>query len=218
MSEIDALRKQGAEIRSRFRDLLSRHEYPLEPKTSLLAAYVDIALEHHEAISLLIKTKVFGSAFALVRPLVETMLRALWINGIAKENQIDKARDKSEFPPMSQMVAEIDQTYDTGSFFQTFKGSSWSAMCSYAHSGAHQIGRRFTNSEVKASYRDGEIVEVLNVTNTVVILLAVAFLKAWDANVKLTKYKRFNAVTNESLSTFFGRDAEALPRKGAIAS
>jgi hypothetical protein len=51
-------------------------------------------------------------------------------------------------------------------------------MCSYAHSGALQIARRFTNGEVKPSYSDGEILEVLNVTNTAVILLTIAFFKS----------------------------------------
>lgn len=183
MSQIDDLSNRGAEIRSRLRELLSRHEYPLDKnldtKTTLLGAYVDIALEHHEAILLLIKAKLLGSAFALVRPLVETMLRALWINAVAKKSQIGKAsQDKLKFPCMSQMLVEIDQTYDTGSLFQTFKGPNWRAMCSYAHSGALQIGRRFTNGEVKPSYSDGEILEVLNVTNTAVILLTIAFFKS----------------------------------------
>ena len=179
MSQIDDLSNQGAEIRSKLRELLLRPEYPVDTKTTLLTAYVDIALEHHEAISLLIKTKLFGSAFAVVRPLVETMLRALWINALANPNQIEKAsRDKLKFPCMSQMLAEIDQTYGTDAFFQSFKGSNWAAMCSYAHSGASQIARRFTNGEVKPSYSDGEILEVLNVTNTAVILLTIAFFKS----------------------------------------
>jgi hypothetical protein len=134
----------------------------LDTKTTFLRGYVDIALEHHEAILLLIKTKLFGSAFALVRPLIETMLRGLWINALATASQIEEAsQDKDIFPAMSQMLAEIDQTYATGAFFQSFKGSNWAAMCSYAHSGARQIARRFTKGEVKPRYSDGEILEVL---------------------------------------------------------
>jgi hypothetical protein len=122
---------------------------------------------------------LFGSAFALVRPLVETMLRTLWINALATPSQIEGAsQDKDIFPAMSRMLGEIDQTYATGGLFQTFKGSNWEAMCSYAHSGARQIARRFTNGEVKPSYRDGAILEVLNVTNTAVILLTIAFFKS----------------------------------------
>jgi len=192
LSQIDDLSNRGAEIRSRLRELLSRHEYSVDTKDTLLRAYVDITLEHHEAISLLIRARLFGSAFVLVRPLVETMLRALWINALANPSQIEKAsRDKLKFPRMSQMLAEIDQTYATGTFFQTFKGSNWEAMCSYAHSGARQIARRFTNGEVKPSYSDGEILEVLNVTNTAVILLTIAFFKSMGCQREADEIQNF---------------------------
>jgi len=48
-------------------------------------------------------------------------------------------------------------------------------MCSYAHSGSLQIARRFTNGDVKPSYKDTEILEVLNATNTAVLLLTRMF-------------------------------------------
>jgi hypothetical protein len=82
---------------ARLRELLGCHEYPSSTKIAFLTGYVDIALEHHEAISLLVNSKLYGSAFTLVRPLFETVFRALWINQAADEAQIEKAsRDKFE--------------------------------------------------------------------------------------------------------------------------
>jgi hypothetical protein len=175
MRQIEDISNRGAEIRSRLCELLSRHELPTDTKTAFLTGFVSIALEHHEAIFLLIKSKLTGSAFALVRLLFDTTVRALWINKVANESQIEKMnRDKLKFPRMSQMLAEIDQNYDTDNFFQSLK-EAWKAMCSYAHSGALQIARRFTNGEVKPSYSDDEIVQALNVTNTVLMLLTRMF-------------------------------------------
>ena len=48
-------------------------------------------------------------------------------------------------------------------------------MCSYAHSGVLQIARRFTNGDVKPSYSEGEILEVLKATTTAVVLLTRVF-------------------------------------------
>ncbi len=176
MSQIEDFSNRGAEIRSRLCELLQRHDYPPDTKTAFLTGYVDIALEHHEAILLLIKSNLLGSAFALVRPLFDTMFRTLWINKAADQCQIEEAsRDKDIFPAMSQMLVEIDQSYSTDNFFQSFKGAKWRAMCSYAHSGSLQIARRFTNGDVKPSYNDTEILEVLNATNTAVILLTRMF-------------------------------------------
>jgi hypothetical protein len=144
VSQIEDINNRGAEIRSRLCELLPRHDLPTDTKTAFLTGFVAIALEHHEAISLLTKSELTGSAFALVRALFETMVRALWINKVANQSQIEKAsRDELQFPRMSQMLAEIDQNYTTDKFFQSLK-EAWKAMCSYAHSGALQIARRFT--------------------------------------------------------------------------
>ena len=67
MSQIEDIIAQGAEIRAQLRALLYRHEYPGNTKNLVLTPYVDIALEHHAAIWLLIKSKLRGSAFAMVR-------------------------------------------------------------------------------------------------------------------------------------------------------
>ena len=112
MSLIEDIRNRGAEMRAHLRELLVSHEYPSDTKSRLLVAYVDIALEHHAAIWLLTEHKLKRSAFALVRTVFDAMLRALWINAVASTEQIEEARrDEFRFPPMSQMRAEIKQSY-----------------------------------------------------------------------------------------------------------
>jgi hypothetical protein len=112
VSLLDDITARGAEIRERLHQLFHPHEYPQDTKTVLLRAYDDIALEHHEAIWLLTKSRLNGSAFALVRTVFDAMLRALWINAVATPEQIEQAsRDEFRFPPMHQMRADIKQAY-----------------------------------------------------------------------------------------------------------
>jgi hypothetical protein len=182
MSEVEDACKRSTELRETLWALLLRHKYPDDIKSKLLEGYVATALEHHEAIVLLIQSNLAGSAFALVRPVHETMVRAFWINGVADDKQIEGAwHDKNVFPCMAQMLAAIKPRYfgDTPSdsateFFQALK-EPWRAMCSYTHSGALQLGRRFTNDVVKPKYPEGEVLEVLNSTITKVTLLVLMF-------------------------------------------
>jgi len=174
-AELEAARDRGLRFRVQIRGLLCEGEYTSETKTTLLIAYVDIALEHHEAVALLIKSKLYGSAFALTRPLFETVFRALWIN-CASHDQIEKAaRNDNKFPPIGDIVATIDDRYSTDNFFTSIKRKSWTAMCSYVHSGLLQTARRFTDNTVKSSYSNIELLEVLNATNTAIILLGRMF-------------------------------------------
>ena len=79
---VEDITTRGAEFRERVDVLLRRHEYPNQPKEVLMVRYVVLAIQHHRAIWLLKDAELYGSAFALVRPVFDAWLRALWINAI----------------------------------------------------------------------------------------------------------------------------------------
>ena len=59
---------------------------PFDNKTRLVivAAFLDLALEYHEAIMFLLESKFPGAAFALVRALFEAVWRGHWMMKVAK--------------------------------------------------------------------------------------------------------------------------------------
>ena len=108
MTLLDDISTRGAEIRTRLHELLLRHKYDGNTKNMVLAAYVDIALEHHKAIWQLHKSGLIGSALAMVRLVWDPYLRALWINKVATAEEIEQAsRDDLRFPKMSKMREDI---------------------------------------------------------------------------------------------------------------
>jgi len=107
--------------------------------------------------------------------MVDTVVRAHWINAVACDGQVEQARqDKNVFPSMSEMSEAVGKAYGAEELFQRFT-SEWGAMCSYTHSGARQIGHRFTDTDIKPSYKGEAIVEVLNLTNMALLFLAGMF-------------------------------------------
>jgi hypothetical protein len=187
VSLLDDITVRGFQVRRRLRELVTRHVYEPDNKTRALAAYVDVALEYHKAIWHLTEAKFHGAAFALVRPVFDAMLRAHWLNMLATEEQINRVFDDLKFPPMPELRRQIRKAYFTDApadealpaeateaFFQ-FLEQSWSAMSDYTHSGSLQLGRRFTNGELKPNYSDGEIVEALSLATVALLLLAHMF-------------------------------------------
>jgi Family of unknown function (DUF6988) len=181
MSLLDDISTRGAEIRAQLRELLYRHEYGCDTKTLVLVAYVDLALDHHEAIWLLRKSNLTGSAFALVRPVLDILFRALWINAVANEQQVEQAsRDELSFPPMHEMRDDIKQRYSDKScpeqaelfeiLLQRLK-DAWKTTSSYTHPGGQQLTRRFTFNEVKPNYGHDEIASALNLATFALLLL-----------------------------------------------
>jgi hypothetical protein len=192
MRLLEDITARGAEIRTQLRELVgNRRQYPGHTKNQVLAAYVDIALEHHKAIWLLTASELNGSALALVRPIYESYLRALWINKVATAEEIEKAsRDELRFKKVSELIADIKQAYFgtpavndaevakraelADSFFESF-GETLKTLHSYTHPGGLQIVRRLTGDEVKPNYSEGERAEALFAATWVLLMLVRIF-------------------------------------------
>ena len=185
MSKVQVVGSRGAEVRARIVGLRQPHKYPGNVKSLMLIAYMDIALEHHAAIWLLRESELTGSAFAMVRLVHDAFLRALWVNAVATEDEIEQAsRDEFKFPPMQKMRDDIKERYGDAAnpeqmqlldqLLQRLK-EAWRVMSSYTHSGGRQIAQRFTFDEVKPNYSDGDTARTLNLATMALLLLARMF-------------------------------------------
>ena len=148
-------------------------------KTPILLSYASLALEHHEAITILVRKELFGSALALARPVFEIMWRAGWVHAVATPEQIDQVlADTIRFPDSIAMVKALDETYGTSTFFQDTRENSWKALNSYTHSGKLQLLSRFSKGTLEPSYSAEEKVMVVNSTLVAAGLTAILVLKA----------------------------------------
>jgi hypothetical protein len=155
-------------------------EFKGDTKTLVLLAYLDLALEHHQAVCELVTRKLHGSAFALVRVIFEILYCAHWVNAVASPSDIEKIASKRnfQFPGMETVVRDIDLAYGVGSFFEDLKKRSWKAMNSYTHSGLLQLAKRFKGSAVQPSYSEAAVLEVLEGTSMSILMLGSLISKA----------------------------------------
>jgi hypothetical protein len=157
--------------------IIGKHGYPDDYRTMIVIAYISILIEHHEAVLLLIVRDLIGSAFALGRPIVEGMYRGLWFNACATEEELKTFIDKDEIPlTFGEIAKAIDPAYNTEDFFQDFKRRAWDGLNSFTHTGMLQLGRRFTEHEVKNSYTEAQIYEMTTTVTTCVLVLISRFL------------------------------------------
>jgi hypothetical protein len=164
-------------VRSQVRTLIAGNYHNTEIKQRLAAAYTSLALEHHEAITGLIRSELHGSAMALVRPVFEILFQSHWVFACAKPNDVDRIAKgkKFDFPGMATLVQEVDNAYGTGGFFSEVKRRGWNAMNSYTHSGILQLSSRFDGDSVTPNYDDGALTEAVN-TTTIAIAMMGRFL------------------------------------------
>ena len=153
-------------------------EYADDPKTMITVAWLDQAMEHHEAIVKLIREKLYGSAFSLVRGIFELLFKAHWVVGCATIQEAEKIarKDTFDFPGTASMVEAVDKAFGTGSHFADIKKQGWKAMNSFTHGGLLQLTRRFSGRRVEPNYKPGEIEEVVNSTTAAILNFALLLI------------------------------------------
>lgn len=156
--------------------ILSSHHFSDDEWSTTVIGFIAQGIEHHAAILLLLRSGLVGSAFALVRSVVEILVRGVWMTTCATEAQVKKFREQDKIDSsFGEMSGAIDKACGID-FFQDFKTKSWDALNSYTHTGILQLGRRFSGDKLEPSYTDGEQIEVLRTSTISIVLLVRPFL------------------------------------------
>lgn len=143
----------------------------------LVAALFSLTLEHHGAILHLLKAGQFdGSAFTLVRPLVDGTYRAHWIYACAKPDIVVRIKNGEDvYPGLVNMATEVEKKSDAGGIFAAIRPYIH-ALHGYTHGGIEQLGRRFDAAgDIRANYADGEKLEAIRATTGYITALAIAW-------------------------------------------
>ena len=149
----------------------------VDTRSQVLLSYASIALKHQEAIVLLARRGLSGSAFALVRPVFEIFYRAAWICACAKPKDVEGIKaGKFTFPKMGDMVASIDAKHGFD-FFKNFKAYSWNEQNDFTHAGKLQIESRLTRDDLQSAYPDQMIAGQVTTATIAALMVPVLLLK-----------------------------------------
>jgi len=193
---LDAALERGDQIVVAVDELLKRRQsHSGQRRTGLVLAYISIVEEHHLAFLLLVRSNYFGSAMALVRPQIDSLIRMLWIARCATDDQVKDIWNKiatnedHKFPCLRQMTDEIDSTYVTGGFFSCLKKNAWKLMCDFTHTGVRQIRLRFKGKTIEPNYSPQAMLAATNMVNAAMLMAAGGFFELMGYEDELTEVK-----------------------------
>jgi hypothetical protein len=164
--EIERANRFGDEIENL---VVAKGECPTGDRSTLLIAYWSLAFDHHRGILCLLPNKFYGSAFALVRPLVEAAVRAHVVI-MGSEDDLRKLRNDEYRTNFVTVGKQIDAFFRTDDFFEKFLIGARNALHSYTHAGLSQLGRRFSGTDLVPNYSEGEIIEVVRTSTSAAFL------------------------------------------------
>jgi hypothetical protein len=172
--------------------------FPADDRTMLSIGCFDVAIEHQAAITLLTSAAIYGSAFALLRVLTESVVRGLWLHACATDAELAKFKRGKLDKPFATLIEEYELKIGTPSgVLSNFKATAWDAFNGFTHTGFHQVSRRHSPGRIEGSYPDQEIVKALGVAGALGLiaagqLLAMSGTEHWldGYNNKMTEYAK----------------------------
>jgi hypothetical protein len=183
--------KLANEFGDKIEDLvLARRQAPTGDRNTLLMAYWSLTFEFHRSILSLIEQKFYGAAFALVRPIIESVVRA-HVTLMASEEVLHRLHNDEYRTNLATVGAEIDTAFGTQGFFQKFLARAREALHSYTHAGLLQLGRRFKGTDLASNFSEEEIIEVIRASTSSVFMVNnlmtkhFGFEQEWKTNNKL---------------------------------
>ncbi len=129
-------------------------------KGKFVSTMLFVAFNHCDGIQTLVKKKNFASAYALVRPLLESSFRAFWLHRCATEDQVKKCIDSDNWKSAWGLI----NAYETEMEFSPTLSNIWSelrpSLHSYTHGGL-QIASRHIDSEntITPNVSDEEVLQ-----------------------------------------------------------
>jgi hypothetical protein len=161
---VDAQHSQLIELIKWIDEHTSGLSLPADDRSLLAVGCFDVALEHQGAIALLFSAELYGSAFALLRVLAESLVRGLWLLHCATDIEMNKFKNGKLDKKFDQLVKEFEAKIGTpDGVLSSFKKTAWSALNGFTHTGFHQVSRRHANARVEGNYPEHELANALGV-------------------------------------------------------
>ncbi|MDP9907943.1 hypothetical protein J2W27_000036 [Variovorax boronicumulans] len=142
----------------------------------IAAICFSIALDHREAILLLLQHSARSAAFALLRSVYEAWVRGCWAQTCATTIEIERIEAGGFLPKLETMVRRLDEQPETMGAFSRVKRSGWEPMSDYAHGEQRQISRWVDATGIGAAHPDDEVAELLRALDVYAILCMAGLL------------------------------------------
>ncbi len=148
--EINELIKKNYDLSKYIEDLaLKIRVEDSNKREMLLFGFFNNTRIHFYSMILLIKNKLYNSAFALVRVFFENIIKARYVYMFFEDAKIEKIYEKNNWdsifnkePNLGEMCEGIDCILES-SFHTTIKNNAYKLMNDFTHSGAYQISSNF---------------------------------------------------------------------------
>ncbi|WP_054889506.1 hypothetical protein [Pseudomonas sp. NBRC 111118] len=162
-TQLDRARSRAFEIA----EALHGRHINTDLRSKLCAACFAISQQHHNSILILLSCNppLQASAFALLRPLVESTIRGLWLCHVATDEAVESYVHSGTKLDMASMLMAVGKAVDVDAHGAIYQ--HWGALSAYAHTGEHQVQRWLLTENIEPNYTESELAELVKLSGLV---------------------------------------------------
>jgi len=142
-------------------------------RSRLFNGFLHLSLEHFGSIVLLVRSGMVGSAAALIRSQYEALIRGLYFQDCASDNNVNSFIDGKSPISLYKMIEALENSFAVeNNPLSSIYGGLKNKMHSFTHGGFEQIERRFTDEELINNFPEEEIVRLIQLSHILAIYSA----------------------------------------------
>jgi hypothetical protein len=145
----------------------------------LLMGYWSLVFDFGKGVGCLLLHEFYSAAFALFRPIVETVIRAGVVLAGAPED-VQRIRKDEFVVNFNKDGAWIDKALGLGTLMADFLKGNRELLHSLTHSGTAQLGMRFDGDEIAASVSDHQVTTLLLAGSNAAFLMTIVIAKHFN--------------------------------------
>jgi hypothetical protein len=150
--------------------------FPPGRRVQMSLAHYRIVFDHHNAIARLLELELHASAFALARPLYESLVKGLWISHFADDTTAEKyavGKELDDIERLTKRLLEADLPSVVTSHVRRIKERYWKALSSLTHGGHAQVHRWLNPEGVAPNYQVVELTELANFSSFICLVAGI---------------------------------------------
>ena len=160
---------------------------PTDERSLIGRGCFDVGIEHQDSIALLYKSGFHGSMLALLRVLVDSVVRGVWLITCANDGELERFKKGRIDKEFGVLIDEIEaRVGHTNRVLSTMKAKDWKSLNDFTHRGYQQVTRRHSSGAVGANLPEAEIQAALSYAGALG-LMAASLLAGMAGNANLVE-------------------------------
>lgn len=145
----------------------------------LLITHWSLLFQHCKGVVCLLHHELWSPAFALFRPIIETLVRACVVT-VGTPDEVTKIRHDKFTVKFNTDGARIDQALGTGKRMENFLKWTRELLHSLTHSGTAQLGMHLDAGQIGPSVSNDQILALLKQCSNAAFLMTILVTKHYD--------------------------------------